>query len=236
MWSRALVSFLRRFAGPSRAFRTSHVRTLFLLLWRDLCRRLPGRYRIATHRVLKSGAPLDFKRHLGEESTLLFCQAHQGQVDQAGLLATPKPFRRTIARRQSGFILVRGKIRMSKVVILSVHLAAFVSLSLLINFAATARAQYAKKEAKPAPQSRTAMPKLTPEQERGLRLLKSLEVESAGLEPNMHAFVLWQASYAYTKVDLSMPRSCRALHLWRHRGLKMLQRTMAARHRAVAAI
>jgi hypothetical protein len=34
-----------------------------------------------------------------------------------------------------------------------------------------------------------------------LRLLKTAEVESAGLEPDMHAFVLWRASYAYTKVD-----------------------------------
>ncbi len=43
--------------------------------------------------------------------------------------------------------------------------------------------------------------KLTPEQERGLRLLKAAEAEAAGLAPDVHAFVLWRASYAYTKVD-----------------------------------
>jgi hypothetical protein len=44
-------------------------------------------------------------------------------------------------------------------------------------------------------------PTLRPEQERGLRLLKAAEAESAGLQPDMHAFVLWRASYAYTKLD-----------------------------------
>jgi hypothetical protein len=44
-------------------------------------------------------------------------------------------------------------------------------------------------------------PKLTPQQERGLRLLKAAEAESAGLEPDMRAFVLWRASYAYLPVD-----------------------------------
>src|SRR6185503_20228942 len=39
-------------------------------------------------------------------------------------------------------------------------------------------------------------PKLTPEQERGLRLLKAAEAEAAGLQPDMHAFVLWRASSA----------------------------------------
>ena len=43
--------------------------------------------------------------------------------------------------------------------------------------------------------------KLTPQQERGLRLLKAAEAEAAGLQPDMRAFVLWRASYAYAKVD-----------------------------------
>src|SRR5215469_578784 len=43
--------------------------------------------------------------------------------------------------------------------------------------------------------------KLTPQQERGLRLLKAAESEAAGLAPDMGAFVLWRASYAYAKVD-----------------------------------
>lgn len=54
---------------------------------------------------------------------------------------------------------------------------------------------------KAASRSETRAPKLNPEQERGLQLLKAAEGESAGLQPNMHAFVLWRASYAYTKVD-----------------------------------
>jgi hypothetical protein len=47
----------------------------------------------------------------------------------------------------------------------------------------------------------TATPKLNPEQERGLRLLKSSEGEAAGLAPDMHAFVLWRVAYAYKKID-----------------------------------
>ena len=43
--------------------------------------------------------------------------------------------------------------------------------------------------------------KLTPEQERGLRLLKSAESGAAGLQPDMRAFVLWRAAYAYRKID-----------------------------------
>lgn len=43
--------------------------------------------------------------------------------------------------------------------------------------------------------------KLTSEQERGLRLLKSAESGAAGLQPDMRAFVLWRAAYAFTKVD-----------------------------------
>jgi hypothetical protein len=61
--------------------------------------------------------------------------------------------------------------------------------------------QSSSKTSQAASLSNAVPPKLTPEQERGLRLLKTAEVESAGLEPDMHAFVLWRASYAYTKVD-----------------------------------
>src|SRR6266568_7174287 len=50
------------------------------------------------------------------------------------------------------------------------------------------------------PKHHTAQPKLTPEQERGLRLLKAAEGGAAGLEPDMRAFVLWRASYAYLPV------------------------------------
>src|SRR5204863_8614099 len=47
----------------------------------------------------------------------------------------------------------------------------------------------------------TAHPKLTPAQERALRLLTAAEGEAAGLTPDMRAFVLWRASYAYVPVD-----------------------------------
>jgi hypothetical protein len=42
---------------------------------------------------------------------------------------------------------------------------------------------------------------VTPEQERGLRLLEAAEAESAELEPDMRAFILWRLSHAYTKLD-----------------------------------
>jgi hypothetical protein len=51
---RLFVSFLGRF-GPSRVFRMSHLRTFFLLCWRDLCGRLSSRNGIASHRLLESG-------------------------------------------------------------------------------------------------------------------------------------------------------------------------------------
>ena len=43
--------------------------------------------------------------------------------------------------------------------------------------------------------------KLTANQQRGLRLLQTSESEAAGLAPDMHAFVLWRASYAYAAID-----------------------------------
>src|SRR5437899_2596575 len=50
-------------------------------------------------------------------------------------------------------------------------------------------------------QRKTAKPKLTPPQKLGLRLLNSAQFEAAGLQPDMRAFVLWQASHGYTKID-----------------------------------
>ena len=52
-----------------------------------------------------------------------------------------------------------------------------------------------------AVKSIAAAPNLTPQQERGLRLLKSAEADLAGLQPDMRAFALWRASYAYVPVD-----------------------------------
>ena len=43
--------------------------------------------------------------------------------------------------------------------------------------------------------------KRTPQQERGLRLLKAAEVEAGGLEPDMRAFVLWRVANAYERSD-----------------------------------
>lgn len=47
----------------------------------------------------------------------------------------------------------------------------------------------------------TPKPKLTPDQVRGLRLLKASEGEAAGLQPEMRAFVLWQVSHGYEKLQ-----------------------------------
>jgi hypothetical protein len=91
---------------------------------------------------------------------------------------------------------------MSKVVNSSlVNLALGVALFLPSSFPVALYGQSSSKTSQAASLSNAVPPKLTPEQERGLRLLKTAEVESAGLEPDMHAFVLWRASYAYTKVD-----------------------------------
>src|SRR5215469_7737564 len=92
---------------------------------------------------------------------------------------------------------------MSKVVNSAlVNLALGVALFLPISFPAALYAgSSSSKTFKAASRTDAVPPKLTPEQERGLRLLKTAEAESAGLQPEMHAFVLWRASYAYTKLD-----------------------------------
>jgi hypothetical protein len=60
-------------------------------------------------------------------------------------------------------------------------------------------------QTKPSPESKStaklSKPKLTPDQQHGLRLLKASEGEAAGLEPEMRAFVLWQMSSGYVKED-----------------------------------
>jgi hypothetical protein len=45
-----------------------------------------------------------------------------------------------------------------------------------------------------------AKTKLTPSQKRALRMLQAAEAESAGLEPEMRAFVLWQVAQGYQKL------------------------------------
>lgn len=44
-------------------------------------------------------------------------------------------------------------------------------------------------------------PKLTLQQEQGLRLLKSAEATAAGLQPPTQTYILWQVSHGYRKVD-----------------------------------
>ena len=75
------------------------------------------------------------------------------------------------------------------------------TLLLLICSAGTLYAQSNATQPKTPSRSQNASPKLTPEQQRGLRLLQAAEAESSGLQPKMRAFVLWRASYAYTKIN-----------------------------------
>lgn len=54
----------------------------------------------------------------------------------------------------------------------------------------------------PAKKSSAAKgPKPEPNQERGVRLLHAAELEAAGLESDMRAYVLWRASYGYATMD-----------------------------------
>src|SRR6058998_3140820 len=79
----------------------------------------------------------------------------------------------------------------------------------ILNIIATAvllSAAFAQTPAKPQPPpnpsvKQAGQTKLTPERQRGLRLLKAAEAEAAGLAPDMRALVLWRASYAYTVLD-----------------------------------
>jgi hypothetical protein len=79
----------------------------------------------------------------------------------------------------------------------------FVLLVLTVQFCPAQKPDAASKH--PATvasaKSAAASPKLTPQQERGLRLLKAAEAGIAGLQPDMRAFALWRASYAYIQVD-----------------------------------
>jgi hypothetical protein len=80
------------------------------------------------------------------------------------------------------------------------HVASCVTLFLLIGSIPALNAQSSSAQPKVASKTQPASPKLTPEQQRGLRLLQAAEAESAALQPKMRAFVLWRASYAYTKI------------------------------------
>jgi hypothetical protein len=77
----------------------------------------------------------------------------------------------------------------------------WVALILLIGFPAVLCAQSSSKDSRAPSGSDVAAPKLTSDQKRGLRLLQAAEAESAGLQRDMHAFVLWRVSYVYRKLD-----------------------------------
>jgi len=80
-------------------------------------------------------------------------------------------------------------------------LAGIAIVCLRLIWAAACLAQTSPPVKQPARAERKTQLKLTPEQERGLRFLKSAESGAVGLQPDMRAFVLWRAAYAYTKID-----------------------------------
>src|SRR5262249_3800749 len=95
-----------------------------------------------------------------------------------------------------------ARFRMGKALKSSFAERAFcVALFVPISLHAGLYAQSSSKKSTAESRSETVVPKPTPEQKRGLRLLKAEEEQSAGLQPDMHAFVPWRASYAYTKLD-----------------------------------
>jgi hypothetical protein len=71
--------------------------------------------------------------------------------------------------------------------------------TLLWSQTGTPQTGSAAPSAKKSATAETNTSKLTPEQERGLRLLQASEAEAAGLQPDMHAFVLWRVAEAYEK-------------------------------------
>jgi hypothetical protein len=65
--------------------------------------------------------------------------------------------------------------------------------------AATAATALANRVPKPAPR-KPPKPKLTAQQEEGLRLLKASEAEASGLEPAARTYILWKVSNGYRTV------------------------------------
>lgn len=77
-----------------------------------------------------------------------------------------------------------------------------VTLFLLIIFSAPLVAQSTNTQSKAAQQPKAAAPKVTPEQERGLRLLEAAEAESVELQPDMRAFIaLYPRDYRVPRSD-----------------------------------
>ncbi len=87
---------------------------------------------------------------------------------------------------------------------LAINLLQFWSLILFLSLGALGQDKLAKTAARAVPQksgSAAEKAKFTPSQEQGLRLLKAAEAESGGLSAEMRAFVLWQASQGYDRID-----------------------------------
>jgi hypothetical protein len=82
------------------------------------------------------------------------------------------------------------------------HAVFLLSLSVCAQPAQACSQRPAAKTAASAHKS-AAEPKLTPQQERGLRLLQAAQAEAATLQPDTRAFVLMQAAEGYQKVDPS---------------------------------
>jgi hypothetical protein len=79
--------------------------------------------------------------------------------------------------------------------------AIFAVLFIFLGFLPGLYAQSSRTHPKAVSRPETVVTKLTPEQSHGMRLLLAAEGESSELQPDMHAFVLWRASYAYIKLD-----------------------------------
>jgi hypothetical protein len=79
----------------------------------------------------------------------------------------------------------------------------FLSLAWIYVWLGPAFGQMPIAKAHASPQKKAAELELTPQQERGLRLLRSAQAEAAALQPDMRAFVLMQVAKGYQKVDTS---------------------------------
>lgn len=79
-----------------------------------------------------------------------------------------------------------------------IHL--FSSLLLISHLVLTSLAQQTGKTSKPRVVT-PAKPKLTDQQRRGLKMLGQSETEAMALQPDMRAYIEWQASMGYQKFD-----------------------------------
>ena len=57
-------------------------------------------------------------------------------------------------------------------------------------------------------------PVLTKKQKRGLRMLGEVQIEAAALQPDMRAYIEWQASMGYQKFDLKKSNALLESAFW----------------------